>query len=318
MRWLSAGLWLFFAVALGGSAYLTLWACELGISPLFGFRYCAPASDLTALNLQRDRERDLRNQIHAVELRVQSAPKCQAPCVQRAALPQSPDLAVVLDLSPSMNVPFDLTPDEATAVRAYETEHSNSDQEALFNRLMKQPHPGRPSRLETVKRELPGALASLGDKPVTVVDFRSCVDINSQASTVGRLPDVLGNLPPPDFQNGHTAIGASIARAAQSFRPGADGRYSGAILLVTDGNENCAPATYCQVAEDIARTKPGITISVVDLTGYTDVSCVATATGGRVFRRAADTNLGDLIKQSQPPPQTTCDAQDQQTPLRTP
>ena len=163
----------------------------------------------------------------------------------------------------------------------------------------------------------PRALSGIGERPVTVVSYRDCNEISSPA-TASRIPAVIASLPRPygpASQKGGTPIGRALQYAVQNFSPDAGGRYSGTILLVTDGGENCG-ANYCAIAADIARTKPGLIINVVDLTGYTDVACVAAATNGRVFRRTADSNIADLLKSAREPVAPMCQTAMQNAPHR--
>jgi hypothetical protein len=54
------------------------------------------------------------------------------------------------------------------------------------------------------------------------------------------------------------------------------------ILLVSDGGESCG-GDPCMVARELARQKPHLKINVVDIGGSGAASCVAQATGGKVY-----------------------------------
>lgn len=59
-------------------------------------------------------------------------------------------------------------------------------------------------------------------------------------------------------------------------------------LLVSDGRNTCETAPPCEVAKDLKKQNPGLTISVVSLrTDQDDVRCVADVTGG--YYTTADT-----------------------------
>ncbi len=305
-RLLSGMLWAFFALLMLVTGQQFLAACDLGFHPLFGMRYCEAPAATAVSTTEIEKGRHLRARVHEVELRLASLPPC-AICIPQEQ--QTPGLAVIIDLSRSMNAPIDLSPAEARDMRVAESDpdHATRQQNRLKEQLLDPAH-GRKSRIGAVREELPRALSDIGERPVTVISYRDCAEISSQPATISQLPAVVGGLPRPYgplSNKGGTPIGKSLQLASQKFAAGADGHYSGAILLVTDGGESCG-ANYCAMAEEIARTKPGLVINVVDLTGYTDVACVAAATHGRVFRRTADTSIADLFKQARAPVAPLC------------
>jgi len=71
--------WATFAFLIGCCAYLALAACDLGIRPLFALGYCPVRAAPDRLADERARERDLRDRIHEVELRLARLPVCAAP-----------------------------------------------------------------------------------------------------------------------------------------------------------------------------------------------------------------------------------------------
>jgi hypothetical protein len=78
-RSLHAVLWGVFALLTLAGGYTMLRACDLGIRPLFGFSFCiAPQSD-TALAAERERQDQLRTNLHSAELRLAQLPICPPP-----------------------------------------------------------------------------------------------------------------------------------------------------------------------------------------------------------------------------------------------
>jgi len=65
------------------------------------------------------------------------------------------------------------------------------------------------------------------------------------------------------------------------------------ILLVSDGGESCG-GDPCMVARNLARQKPHLKINVVDIGGTGAATCVAEATGGKVYgvSNIAELNAG--------------------------
>lgn len=80
--------WLGFGLLLAGIAWMLLAACELGLRPLFGLRYC-PAPPRAAAPLEGERERSgtLRARIHAQQLRLAQMPACVDTPPRRAEAP---------------------------------------------------------------------------------------------------------------------------------------------------------------------------------------------------------------------------------------
>ena len=64
------------------------------------------------------------------------------------------------------------------------------------------------------------------------------------------------------------------------------------ILVVSDGEESCE-GNPCAVANALARSKPNLTINVVDILGTGAGNCLASATGGKVYTAK---NADDVLK----------------------
>lgn len=87
--------------------------------------------------------------------------------------------------------------------------------------------------------------------------------------------------------SGYTPIGLAISRAAALLSG-----QEGSIVLVTDGEDTCAPPDPCQIARQLKQDHPKLTISTVGMrvggSAAEQLSCIASATGG-VFVTADDT-----------------------------
>src|SRR3546814_3884473 len=59
---------------------------------------------------------------------------------------------------------------------------------------------------------------------------------------------------------------------------------AGRIAVITDGKDTCGPPP-CEVIEVLRRRNPGVRVDVVDVSGRSDATCLALATGG-TFRVA--------------------------------
>lgn len=85
--------------------------------------------------------------------------------------------------------------------------------------------------------------------------------------------------------SGYTPIGLALRRGAEAL----DG--TGTVVLISDGEDTCAPPDPCQVARDLRAAHPDLTISTVgfrtDPTAREQLTCIASA-GGGVFVTADD------------------------------
>jgi Ca-activated chloride channel family protein len=80
---------------------------------------------------------------------------------------------------------------------------------------------------------------------------------------------------------GWTPIGPALLKAADDF---AEGSGSKRIVLISDGEDTCAPLDPCEVAREIAARGIGLTIDTLGLVPNVklrqQLSCIAEATGG--------------------------------------
>ena len=87
--------------------------------------------------------------------------------------------------------------------------------------------------------------------------------------------------------SGYTPIGGALRAAAQALPK--EGARS--IVLVSDGEDTCAPPAPCDVAKDLKKQGVDLTVHTVgfkvDHTARAQLSCIATQTGG-TYADAAD------------------------------
>lgn len=97
---------------------------------------------------------------------------------------------------------------------------------------------------------------------------------------------------------GWTPIGPALLKAADDLR---DGDGSKRIVLITDGEDTCAPLDPCEVAREIAAKGIGMTIDTLGLVPDTklnkQLSCIAEATGGTYTSVEHTDELTDKVNQ---------------------
>jgi len=75
-RWLTAGAWVALVLVVGAAAHLMLAACDLGVHPLFGLRYCRADAAADPLAAEREKERILLDRLHEAQLNLSRLPVC--------------------------------------------------------------------------------------------------------------------------------------------------------------------------------------------------------------------------------------------------
>lgn len=91
-----------------------------------------------------------------------------------------------------------------------------------------------------------------------------------------------------------TPLGDGIAKGGQML----DGvNRTSLMVVISDGQESCG-ADPCAIAKQLARTKPNLKINVVDIMGTGAGTCVAQATGGRVFTAKSVNELNMMVTQA--------------------
>ncbi len=79
--------------------------------------------------------------------------------------------------------------------------------------------------------------------------------------------------------SGYTPIGLAMTKAVEQLPDGA-----GSVVIVTDGEDTCAPPDPCETARQLKQSHPNVTISTVGMglsgSASEQLSCVAEAGGG--------------------------------------
>lgn len=95
--------------------------------------------------------------------------------------------------------------------------------------------------------------------------------------------------------SGYTPIGQSL-RAAAAALPAEGGR---SIVLVSDGEDTCAPPEPCQVAKELKAAGVDLVVHTIGFkvgaAARTELSCIAAATGGTYREADSGAALGDVL-----------------------
>lgn len=206
---------------------------------------------------------------------------CRPPeerCPDERKPEQAPEFVLVLDASGSMEDAIGSPPDFYKTIDVIAS--------IMLGTPAPQPNLG-PSRMSLARSAASSVVSALPrDVSAGYVIVRDC----PSAETIGfyspsNRGQLLSRIKNTDT-NGGTPLGDGVRRAGAMVN-GID--KPAVILVVSDGRDSC-DVNVCQIGQQLARTKPNLTINVVDIDGAGAGGCLATATGGEIFpaRSAAE------------------------------
>ncbi|MGO2088488.1 MAG: VWA domain-containing protein [Oceanisphaera sp.] len=137
-----------------------------------------------------------------------------------------------------------------------------------------------PTRIVTAKKALTDMVNNLhADIDVRLISFDSCgYQPDHGVFNAKQRPALLQRIHGLKLGTG-TPLAASLAYAASKV----DGRNNDAVIFMfIDGQEGCG-GNVCEVAETIAREQPRLKVNVLDIGNAIPSSCIAKATGGRIY-----------------------------------
>lgn len=123
-----------------------------------------------------------------------------------------------------------------------------------------------------------------------------CKDVKTllpvEKGNVTKIPEEVGKVE----ASGHTPMGPALKQAAKELPE--DGERS--IVLVSDGEDTCAPPPVCEVAKDLKKEGIDLTINtvgfLVDSKARKELECIAEAGGGEYMDAKDTVSLADSMK----------------------
>lgn len=123
-----------------------------------------------------------------------------------------------------------------------------------------------------------------------------CKDVKTllpvEKGNVTKIPAEVGKVE----ASGHTPMGPALRQAAEELPK--DGERS--IVLVSDGEDTCAPPPVCEVAKDLKKEGIDLTINtvgfLVDSKARKELECIAEAGGGEYMDAKNTVSLADSMK----------------------
>ncbi|MEV6547242.1 VWA domain-containing protein [Streptomyces sp. NPDC051597] len=194
------------------------------------------------------------------------------PPAQKAA----PKVELVLDVSGSMRA------------RDIDGQSRISVAKQAFNDVLDSVPPEVELGIRTLGANYPG-----NDRKVGCKDTRQLYPVGPLDRTEAKT--AVATLAP----TGWTPIGPALQGAAQDLKGGEATRR---IVLITDGEDTCAPLDPCEVARDIAAQGIHLVIDTLglnpDAKTRDQLTCIAQATGGTYTSVKHKDELKDRVKQS--------------------
>ena len=234
----------------------------------------APAAPITPPDEPRGEEARVPGSPAVAAADSLAAATALCPPPRRAGTPP-PEVTIIFDGSPSMNMPSGLNAAQEDGLL---TRSRRGDREAASEIKTLIQTPG-PKRLDDAKQAVTQVVPQLPpDVRVGFVVFDDCRAIQDfgffGAADRSRLIGLI---------QGKTARGgAPLARAIETAANGLRSA-NGTIVVFSDGRDSCG-GNVCAVAQRLHAAKPGVKIHLVDMVGSADEStCLATITGGKIY-----------------------------------
>jgi Ca-activated chloride channel family protein len=199
---------------------------------------------------------------------------------QPAAPPPAPKVELVLDVSGSMNA------------RDIDGQTRMSAAKQAFDDVLDSTPANVELGIRTLGADYPGNDRKTGCKDTRQLYPVGPLDRNEAKTAVATLAPT-----------GWTPIGPALLRAADDIK-GGSGTHR--LVLITDGEDTCAPLNPCDVARDIAAKGIHLVIDtlglVPDASTRNQLSCIAEATGGTYtavqHRQQLTTKVKQLVDRS--------------------
>jgi hypothetical protein len=200
----------------------------------------------------------------------------------------TPDFAVVLDTSGSMNLNINSSAaDEAWLSQFGDTLADNNPRKA---RLL-----AEPTRLTVAKQAFGEMIGQLHpDIATRLITFRGCQVAVDQGlfrrDARQQMIDGVEQL----SADGGTPLAASLVEAASKV----DGRFKDALVVMfVDGEDGC-DQNACEVSARIASQQPRLRVNVVNISNSTLSDCIAQNTGGRVYAASDVSEVQKMLRQA--------------------
>lgn len=201
----------------------------------------------------------------------------QSPQEPKCQVDEKPtQVMVVMDTSGSMNLPAGNRPDLVEMERL--ANMGNVDAGRKFEALTRQPGRKRMDDARGAALELIDVLSSKAAVGVASF-FQSCgarVDLaptTDRAEATRILEGLRGA--------GATPLAASLRLMRDAFGPNGDDGATRTVIVITDGRETCK-GDPCAEARELAQIYKNLKIHVIDVTGTSQMQCVAEITKGTI------------------------------------
>jgi hypothetical protein len=186
-------------------------------------------------------------------------------------------VVMLLDTSGSMALPLEANADEMREI-VNAVMHGDVPAILKFQALVAATPP-EATRLGAARRAMSTAVEAIpGSAEIGLITFGACGIVDDRGVfSASQRPALLQTMSEIQPASG-TPLASGLEAAARL--ESASGRT--VITLISDGAESCG-GDPCAVARALKQTHPKLSANVIDISGEGGATCVAEATGGRVF-----------------------------------
>ena len=204
---------------------------------------------------------------------------------------------LVFDTSGSMALPVGMTATEREAL----VRQAQAGDVAALQRLTRAMRSGGRKLIDEAKTAIGAMVRKMPpDVEIGYIEFGKCQEVvNENFYDHARRAQLLSKVDAAKPQEG-TPLARAIERAGNVIKGDSPGEKS-TIIVVTDGYDSCG-GDPCAAAAAVSRSKPGVTINVVNLGTDQKVQCIARNGRGRTIM-ATENSLNDaVVKAADEPP----------------
>lgn len=219
-----------------------------------------------------------------------SGPATPAPRCETAEAPAQ--VMLVMDTSRSMQLPAGNRPD----LLSLELAANTGDPESIlkFDVLMREPGRKRMDDARNAALEFVDSLSTRATVGIAAFHARCdariylqpTLDRNEARQVIDGLKSLSG-----------TPIAAALRKVREAFDTNADPDAPRSVILITDGHETCK-GDPCAEARALAKSYKNLRIHVIDVTGTSQLQCVAEAGAGTIVRASDLTALKAAVAQA--------------------
>lgn len=203
------------------------------------------------------------------------------------------EVLMIVDASGSMRNAMGTPPEMTRKIHRLWKSGQQRAFELLSQRADNLPGPSRMDIAHRLVREVVGQTPK--DVNIGLVSFHHCgVLRRTRPVPHGRRAELLRTIGRVRPSQG-TPLAEAILAAGAMIKGGKTKDDPVNLVVISDGLDSCG-GNPCWAAASLKKQRPGVSISVVDLSGFDALSCVARETGGIYRSRGAKVDVDEMVR----------------------